>query len=96
MLVGPRNKGGPGRQGYYVYTPFVLEDGKVVIVNRGWIPAAYASQESRVALNEERSFPSHEIFLQGMLRQSKYYHPAKGLWQIISPSTRVTNTKYSF
>jgi cytochrome oxidase assembly protein ShyY1 len=27
LLVGPRNKGGAGRMGFYVYTPLQLKDG---------------------------------------------------------------------
>jgi surfeit locus 1 family protein len=28
MLVGPRNKGGPGRPGYYLYTPLLVDQSK--------------------------------------------------------------------
>lgn len=36
-----------GTYGLWVATPFVLEDGRGVIVNRGWVPEKYQSPDSR-------------------------------------------------
>jgi surfeit locus 1 family protein len=46
MLLGPRVR--DGKDGYFVITP-LERDGKgtTVLVNRGWIPKAKGSQESR-------------------------------------------------
>ncbi|KAJ3207820.1 hypothetical protein HDU67_007205 [Dinochytrium kinnereticum] len=56
MLVGLRTRAtaaaDPGRSssvGYYVLTPFEMTDGRRVIVNRGWIPRAFADKVTRAA-----------------------------------------------
>jgi cytochrome oxidase assembly protein ShyY1 len=74
MLVGPRNKGGPGRPGFFVYTPMVLSDGHVVIVNRGWVPRSHSDQSSRLNLSSE-ALPYGKVSLVGMLRRPDQYQP---------------------
>ncbi|WP_329598971.1 SURF1 family protein [Streptomyces pseudovenezuelae] len=50
--------------GYHVLTPFVLDDGKVLMVNRGWIPANGPSQ---TAFPEVPAPPKGEITVTGRL-----------------------------
>ena len=92
MLVGPRNKGGPGRPGFFVYTPLLLDDDSIVIVNRGWVPKAYASRESRIQLNKEQAMPEGRVHVHGMLRQPKYYQPRSVLKSMFLPSPRVRDS----
>ncbi|MDP6165915.1 MAG: SURF1 family protein [Gammaproteobacteria bacterium] len=43
-----------GKVGYYVYTPLLLADGQVLLVNRGWVAAsAYREQLPNVELPSE-------------------------------------------
>ncbi|MFI6940674.1 SURF1 family protein [Streptomyces sp. NPDC050418] len=39
-VVVRRRTNSDDRVGFHVLTPFVLEDGKVLLVNRGWVPTA--------------------------------------------------------
>ncbi|PWI19242.1 hypothetical protein DI272_37620 [Streptomyces sp. Act143] len=50
--------------GYHVLTPFVLGDGKVLLVNRGWIPADGPSQ---TAFPEVPAPPRGELTVTGRL-----------------------------
>ncbi|MET7295152.1 SURF1 family protein [Streptomyces griseoloalbus] len=50
--------------GFHVLTPFVLDDGKVLLVNRGWIPADGPSQ---TAFPEVPAPPRGEITIKGRL-----------------------------
>ncbi|MGW0596349.1 SURF1 family cytochrome oxidase biogenesis protein [Streptomyces sp. NPDC002776] len=51
--------------GYHVLTPFVLRDGKVLLVNRGWIPADRAASQS--AFPEVPAPPGGELTVTGRL-----------------------------
>jgi cytochrome oxidase assembly protein ShyY1 len=50
--------------GFHVLTPFVLDDGKVLLVNRGWIPADGPSQ---TAFPEIPAPPAGEVTVTGRL-----------------------------
>ncbi|MFF6784137.1 SURF1 family cytochrome oxidase biogenesis protein [Streptomyces sp. NPDC012510] len=50
--------------GFHVLTPFVLDDGKVLLVNRGWIPADGPSQ---TAFPEIPAPPGGEVTVTGRL-----------------------------
>ncbi|MFF8446540.1 SURF1 family protein [Streptomyces leeuwenhoekii] len=50
--------------GYHVLTPFVLDDGKVLVVNRGWVPGDRTTQ---MAFPEVPAPPKGEITVTGRL-----------------------------
>ncbi|MEU6526503.1 SURF1 family protein [Streptomyces sp. NPDC046924] len=54
--------------GYHVLTPFVLEDGRILLVNRGWVPADGPSQS---AFPEIPPPPGGEITVTGRLMQDQ-------------------------
>ncbi|MDT9696107.1 SURF1 family protein [Streptomyces sp. P17] len=51
--------------GYHVLTPFVLNDGKVLLVNRGWIPADQGASQS--AFPKVPAPPRGELTVTGRL-----------------------------
>ncbi|GGW86456.1 SURF1-like protein [Streptomyces lomondensis] len=54
--------------GYHVLTPFVLDDGKVLLVNRGWIPSDGPSQTT---FPKVPAPPRGEVTVQGRLMPSE-------------------------
>ncbi len=63
-VVVRRRTNGDDKVGYHVLTPFVLDDGKVLLVNRGWVPTSDAGQ---TAFPEVPAPPRGEITLTGRL-----------------------------
>jgi surfeit locus 1 family protein len=69
--------------GYHLFVPFTLRDGRHVLVNRGWAPAAQKDPKTRV-----KSLPPHgKVTLTVMLRDEPARHyftppnqPEKNLW----------------
>ncbi|MFF9122253.1 SURF1 family protein [Streptomyces sp. NPDC014889] len=58
-----RRTNADGDIGYHVLTPFVLDDGKVLLVNRGWVP----TDASQTAFPEIPAPPRGEITVTGRL-----------------------------
>jgi cytochrome oxidase assembly protein ShyY1 len=63
-VVVRRRTNSDDQVGYHVLTPFVLADGKVLLVNRGWIPADARSQ---TAFPKIPAPPAGEVTLTGRL-----------------------------
>lgn len=63
--VGPN-----GEPGYDLYTPLLVTEGDVIIVNRGWVPERLKEQANR-----PQTLIENETKVQGLLRK-----PSKKLW----------------
>lgn len=62
MLVGPRTY--RGLPGYHLITPFRLDGGQYVLVNRGWIP-----NEKAAASDRPESFLNEPTIMGGLFRR---------------------------
>jgi surfeit locus 1 family protein len=56
-----------GSPGYHILTPFKLDNGQVVIINRGWVPEALKDQDQR----KETLLEGRQIVLGTMLAGEK-------------------------
>ncbi|MFE1328149.1 SURF1 family protein [Streptomyces sp. NPDC058735] len=63
-VVVRRRTNADDKVGYHVLTPFVLHDGRVLLVNRGWIPSSGPSQST---FPEVPAPPSGEVTIKGRL-----------------------------
>jgi surfeit locus 1 family protein len=61
-----------GELGYGIVRPFALEDGRILLVNEGWVPPAFKSWQKRKALLKEQELKrveeGEETTLYGMIR----------------------------
>ncbi|GHA12521.1 SURF1 family protein [Streptomyces echinoruber] len=66
-LVVRRRTNADGQVGYHVLTPFVLDDGKTLLVNRGWVP----SPASQTAFPKIPAPARGEVTITGRLMQDQ-------------------------
>ena len=71
-----------GKTGYHLLTPFRLNDGRVILVNRGWVPTEFKEISTRA-----QSLIEGEHTVRGMVKQPKEAgmftpanHPEKNFW----------------
>jgi surfeit locus 1 family protein len=84
LVHGLTNQGirGVGVSGFFVITPLKLEDGSLVLINRGFVPPEFKARSARLS-SEHQSL----ITVTGLLRQSEIKtafipdnNPQKGEW----------------
>ncbi|MEM7497511.1 MAG: SURF1 family protein [Pseudomonadota bacterium] len=78
-FLTPRDK----RPGYRVLQPFTLEDGRRIMVSRGWVPVAAKNEGGRASLPTPA--PAGAVTLTGALRfpddpQSPAFGPSDNVW----------------
>jgi cytochrome oxidase assembly protein ShyY1 len=67
VVVRHRTSADDSTIGYYVVTPFVLADGRAVLVNRGWI----AAQDDVTSFPPVPRTPAGQLTITGRLRQDE-------------------------
>lgn len=67
-----------GTVGSWIATPFVLDDGRTVIVRRGWVPDRYIARATR-----PEGLPEGEVTIEGILRQ-----PGWPGWESMRPENQ--------
>jgi surfeit locus 1 family protein len=58
--------------GYHVITPFITTEGVIVFINRGWVPEAYKTRESRPDSLYEGNI---ETTIEGVMRENQGHAP---------------------
>ena len=68
--------------GYHILAPFILSDGRVVLVNRGWVPADKKESATRRETNPEKIREVHGIIHSGGKKSWALpdNQPEKNLW----------------
>lgn len=76
-----------GTAGYHIITPLQLDDGRILLVNRGWVAEDYRNAESRPS-----SLPQGQQRFEGILRlpqqQGRFVpdnDPEGGFWFTVKP-----------
>lgn len=71
-----------GENGYYIFTPMHLEDGRIIVINRGWVP-----EKKKLAINRPETIVKGIVEIEGAIMQSEkkplYVHdnqPDRNLW----------------
>lgn len=94
-----------GEAGFHVVTPFVLADGRAVLVNRGWVPSAKQAPETRAAGQIAGTVTVDGILRTGGWKGNDLFRPAnspeKNLWlwmdlPAMAAHADVANTETSF
>ena len=77
-----------GNAGFHIITPFKTENGKIILVNRGWVPKKYVNP-----LDRKFSLHEGEVKIIGIIRlpQKKGYfvphnEPENGFWFTVIPN----------
>ena len=68
-----------GTAGYHVITPMILKDGRMILINRGWVSQSYRLPESRPF-----TLASDQVAFEGIIRlpaQKGYFVPENNLEQ---------------
>lgn len=80
LFLGPRQR--DGMNGYHVLALFRVENGQIILVNRGWVPDGLANNDYI-----STSFPEALVHLTGLIRQPEKSHffspanvPQQNLW----------------
>lgn len=79
-----------GSNGLGVATPFVLDDGRGLIVYRGWVPSAREEAASRPGSNPEGEVTIEGVLLSGGWKGSSWAEPAndpaRNAWFFVDPA----------
>ena len=82
-----------GNAGFHIITPFTLNDGRIILVNRGWVSESYRKQEKR-----EFTLVEGEVTVPAILRfpgKKGYFvpenEPENGFWFTVVPSQIVAH-----